>query len=93
MPTQNQDNSWNKTNLIGCEQARSRWVELTSRKKEGVEDYKTDYAHDEDAFPEPKWPTQTLDELILVTFSPDRMIDHENHSALLRLIGAKQSLS
>ena len=47
---------------------------------------------DQDSFPEPSWPKQTLDELILVTFA-GRMIDSDNHPGLLRLIGAKQSLS
>ena len=54
--------------------------------------YKVDYARDQDAFPEPKWPKATLDEIIHVTFL-GRMIDHEDHPALLRLIGAKQNLT
>ena len=44
------------------------------------------------SFPEPTWPTQKLEELILATFS-GRMIDREDHPGLLRLIGAKQSMS
>ena len=43
-------------------------------------------------FPEPKWPTQSLAELIGVTFA-GRMIDTRRSSGLLRLIGAKQNLS
>ena len=38
------------------------------------------------------WPKQTLDELIWVTFA-GRMIDRDDHPGLLRLVGAKQSLS
>jgi hypothetical protein len=93
VPTQNTDNSWNMSNLQACEHGRAFWVQATSRKGERVEAYKIDSARDKDAFPEPKWPTQTLEELITVTFSPDRMVDHEQHPALLRLIGAKQSIS
>ena len=93
VPTQNTDNSWNVTNLEACEQAKTFWVQATSRKEEHVEAYKIDKARDKEAFPEPKWLTQTLEELITVTFSPDRMIDHQQHPALLRLIGAKQSVS
>jgi hypothetical protein len=48
-------------------------------------------ARHHDAFPEPKWPTQTLDELIEKTFA-GRMVDREDHPALLRLVGAKQVL-
>jgi hypothetical protein len=31
--------------------------------------------------------------LIVMAFSPDRMIDRADHPALLRLIGAKQPLA
>ena len=40
VPTQNLDNSWNNTNLDGCEQAKTQWMKLTSQKGEGVENYK-----------------------------------------------------
>jgi hypothetical protein len=91
VPTQNLDNKFNETNVQGCERAKTLWTQLTSRAAEGVEAYKVDYARDQDAFPDPKWPTQTLDELIAVTFT-GRTIDREDHPALLRLIGAKQVL-
>jgi hypothetical protein len=92
VPSQNVDNPWNMSNLHACEQAKSLWVQATSRKEEGVEAYKVSIAKDQDAFPEPKWPKQSLEDLILTTFA-GRMIDREDHPALLRLIGAKQALS
>jgi hypothetical protein len=92
VPTQNTDNPWNVSNLAACEEAKSGWVQVTSRKQEGAESYKIDFARDVDAFPQPKWPAQSLDELITTTFN-GRMIDREDHPALLRLIGAKQSMS
>ena len=92
VPTQNTDNSWNESNLKACEKAKLSWVEATSRRGEGADGYKIGAARDVDAFPQPAWPRQTLDELILATFH-GRMIDHEDHPALLRLIGAKQSVS
>jgi len=92
IPTRNEDNNWNATNLIGCEKAKTVWVQATSRREEGVDAYKIDLAKDADAFPEPKWPEQSLADLINKTFA-GRMIDREDHPALLRLIGAKQSLS
>jgi hypothetical protein len=92
VPSQNVDNPWNMSNLHACEQAKTLWVQATSRKEEGVEAYKTATAKDQDAFPAPKWPQQSLEDLILVTFT-GRMIDREDHPALLRLIGAKQALS
>ena len=61
-------------NLQACEQAKTLWVQATSREGEGVEAYKIDFARDPDAFPSPKWPTQSLDDLIETTFA-GRMID------------------
>ena len=81
VPTRNEDNSWNVSNLQACEQAKTFWVQATSRKEEHVDAYKVDSARDLDAFPDPKWLTQTLDELINITFT-GRMIDHEEHPGL-----------
>jgi hypothetical protein len=92
VPTRNLDNSWNKSNLQACEQAKRRWTQATSRKEEGVDAYKIDYAVDSDAFPEPNWPLQSLVDLIGKTFA-GCTIDCEHHPALLRLIGAKQITS
>ena len=92
IPSQNLDNSWNATTLKGCEKAKTLWVQVSSRKEEGVEGYKTDLARDPDAFPEPKWPSRTLEELIEVTFR-SVTIETDDHPALLRLIGARQNLS
>lgn len=92
VPTRNTDNSWNGSNLQACEQAKKLWTAVSSRKDEGVESYKIEAARDVDAFPDPKWPTQSLSELIGVTFA-GRMIESEDHPGLLRLIGARQSTS
>ena len=78
--------------LQACLQAKAMWTQATSRRDEGADGYDIKSAQHQDAFPEPSWPTQTLEELILATFS-GRMIDHDNHPGLLRLIGAKQSTS
>ena len=91
VPSRNLDNGFNSTAFTGCEKAKTLWVEVTSRKEEGVEAYKIDLAKDQDAFPKPEWPKQSLDELIERTFA-GRMIDREDHPALLRLIGARQVL-
>jgi hypothetical protein len=92
VPSRNQDNSWNGSNLQACEHAKTLWTLVTSRKEEGVEAYKIDSARDPDAFPDPNWPTQSLTDLISVTFA-GRMIESEDHAGLLRLIGARQSTS
>jgi len=91
VPSQNLDNSWNATAIVACEKAQSLWIQATSRKAEGVEAYKIDHAVDQDAFPDPNWPSRTLDELLEVTFR-NANIDTDNHPALLRLIGAKPDL-
>ena len=92
VPSQNLDNSWNSTALAACEQAKTLWVQATSRKAEGVEGTRSSTARDQDAFPDPKWPSRTLDELLEVTFR-NANIDTDNHPALLRLIGAKPDLT
>ena len=92
VPSRNQDNSWNGSNLQACEQAKTLWTLVTSRKEEGIEAYKIDSARDPDAFTDPNWPTQSLTDLISVTFAR-RMIESEDHPGLLRLIGARQSTS
>ena len=92
MPTQNLDNKWNEDNLTACQQAKTLWVQASSRRAENVDGYKIDFAREQDAFTDPKWPTQSLGELIGLTFA-NRMIESADHPALLRLIGAKQNLS
>jgi hypothetical protein len=92
VPTRNLDNSWNKSNLQACEQAKRYWTQATSRKEEGVDAYKIDSAKDPDAFPEPNWPPQSLVDLIGKTFA-GCTIDRGDHPGLLRLIGAKQITS
>jgi hypothetical protein len=92
VPTQNLDNSWNQSALQGCEIAKTTWIKVTSKKEEGADTYTLTAAKHPDAFPDPKWPQQSIYELIGITFGKDRSIDRENHPALLRLIGAKQSV-
>jgi len=92
VPSQNIDNSWVNSNVMACRQAKDRWVLVSSRKAEGAECYKVDFARDETAFPAPKWPEQSLNELIDTTFV-GRQIDRDDHPGLLRLIGAAQSIS
>ena len=92
VPSQRLDNSWNESNLAGCLQAKTLWTQATSLKETGQEKYKVSSSKDPDAFPEPNWPTQSLDQLIWVTFA-NCMIQRNDHPALLRKVGAKQSLS
>jgi hypothetical protein len=92
IPSRNLDNQWNSTVLLASQQAMTLWTQLNSRKEEGVDDYQITYARDEDAFPEPKWPPQSLGELIEATFR-GRMITSDDHPGLARLLGRKPSLS
>jgi hypothetical protein len=92
VPSQNLDNTWNETNIDGCEKAKAFWAKVTSRGDEGVEGYKTTFAREQDAFPDPQWPTQSLEELIEKAFE-GRAIDRADHPGLLRLIGAKPVIS
>jgi hypothetical protein len=92
IPSQNLDNAWNISATSAAEQAKRLWVQVTSRKAEGVESYKISHARDIDAFPDPKWPSLSLSELIETAFT-GRVITTTDHPALLRLLGAKQAVS
>jgi hypothetical protein len=92
VPSQNLENSWNATAIDACERAKTSWVQVSSRKGEGIEAYKIDKARDHDAFPAPRWPTRSLAELIEITFR-GICIDAFNHPAMCRLIGARPDLT
>jgi hypothetical protein len=92
IPSQNLDNRWNATALAGLMQAKTHWVQVTSRLGEGVEEYKTNFAGEQDAFTDPQWPSQSLDELIEKAFD-GRFIDQADHPGLLRLLGRKPVIS
>ena len=92
IPTRNLDNKFNETALTACEDAKTLWTEAVSRKSEGVDEYKVTHARNPKAFPEPKWPSQSLEELIGITFE-GRQIESDDHPGLLRLIGEKQDVS
>jgi hypothetical protein len=91
IPCVNLDNKFNETAVRGCENAKTTWVEVVSRKDQGHDDYQIKPARNPKAFPEPKWPTQPLDELIGASFD-GRQIETEDHPGLLRLIGDAQRL-
>jgi hypothetical protein len=88
VPSINLDNPWVSSNLAACEQAKTLWTQATSRRDEGIEGYNVTLATDPDAFPEPAWPMQSLDELIMISFT-GRMIETDDHPGLLRLLGVK----
>jgi hypothetical protein len=93
VPSQNLDNEWNDSNRRGCEAARTAWVQLVSRRRGdsplgSQEGYECVPAREVDAFPEPRWPTRPLDELIVTTFE-GRNIETDDHPGLARIIGRK----
>ena len=91
VPTRNPDNLWNMTTLQACESAKTLWTMVTSRKDEGIDNYKITHAKDADVFPKPKWPQQNLTALIERSFA-GRIIQNDQHPAMLRLTGARQSI-
>jgi hypothetical protein len=92
VPTRNWDNTWVSSNLDACEKAKTLWTQAISQKEEGVEAYKITFARDDDAFADPKWPTQPINELVHRTFSGRKIMD-TSHPGLARLIGAKPIVS
>jgi hypothetical protein len=88
IPTQNLDNAWNYTAITACDTAVTSWVKAVSRKAEGVDGYLIRHAADPKAFPDPKWPKQSLEQILTATFTAAGLgIDSDNHPALLRLLG------
>jgi hypothetical protein len=92
VPSVNLDNDWNGTAVKACRQAKSHWVQASSRKGEGVDGYKCEKAVDADAFPEPKWLKPSLEYLIELSFQ-GAIIETDDHPGLRRVIGAKQNLA
>ena len=92
VPCENMDNDWNLTALAACEQAKRLWTQVISRREDNQDGYLVDKARNQEAFPDPRWPRQSLEEMIGETFA-GRIIDRADHPALLRLIGDKLSLS
>jgi hypothetical protein len=88
VPSMNLDNIWNRDAITGCEAAKTQWTQLLSKKNEGKESYQMTKARDADVFPEPKWPTQPLDDIILRAFDGCAILS-DDHAALARLTGAK----
>src|SRR6516165_9879294 len=37
IPTRNLDHPWNRDSIAGCEQAKTRWTQATSRGEEGID--------------------------------------------------------
>ena len=91
VPTQNTDNGYNRSALRAIEESRPKWVQAISRRDEGVDEYQVRYARDNNAFPGPKWPKQSIWDLIETTFA-GRTIERPDDPALLRLVGAKPNL-
>jgi len=92
VPSQNLENSYNATALKSCEEAKELWLKVTSRKKEGYDDYKREIAPDQDAFPTPIWGPHSVETWCEVTFREVSIFD-PNHPGLLRLLGRKQNLT
>lgn len=92
VPTRNQDNTRVASNLEACEQAKRLWTQAVSQKDQGKDSYKVERARNAEAFPEPRWPSQPLSELIEKTFA-GRMIEDSDHPALARLVGDKPKMS
>ena len=92
VPSQNLDNTWNVDALKACRPGADALDAGAVAAGRGCRRLRDQVRADQDAFPEPKWPSRSLDELLEVTFK-DANIDHDRHPGLLRLIGAKQDLT
>jgi hypothetical protein len=97
VPSRNLDNEWNRSNLEACVAARTSWKQVISRKSEGLEGYlikptESELRGEGDPFPQPNWPTESLDALVAKTFDGRMILDRES-PAWRRLVGLRQKLS
>ena len=92
VPFDNLDNAWNRTALQACQMAKTQWVEAASGKSQGIEEYLISPSESETPWPNPQWPTLSLDELVYAAFGPDRMINSKDHPGYRRLVGAASSV-
>ena len=77
------DNEWHRSARLAAEQAMDRWVRIEADKALGG--YKVFAATG--VVEEPKWPKETLAELLKVAFGPDRFIRTIDHAVVKRLRG------
>ena len=68
MPSTNLDNGWNISAISAVEQAQDALDASLEPKGGGYRLYKVDKARSQEAFPEPRWPKLSLEELINKTF-------------------------
>lgn len=93
IPFDNLDNKWNETALRACQMAKTHWTEAASGKSQGKDEYLISPSESETPWPDPQWPTQSLDELVFATCGRDRMIDSKDHPGYRRLVGAASLVS
>jgi hypothetical protein len=92
VPSRNLDNTFNADAIEACRRAKTQWISAISKSKEGSEGYHIVPARHDDAFPEPLWLPESLIELIKITFDDNHRITDDNHPALARILGLRQSL-
>ena len=90
IPTENKDNTWNKSNLEICEIAKTRWVMANSQNQDGLEGYQAGFPLSPDGFEEQRktlaWTTQPMAEIVGKAFAK-AIILTDDDPALLRVIG------
>ena len=91
LPTQNLDNSWNTSVEQAAEKASDsdRGYFAQGGGQGLLQDHSCGGCG---CLPRPTWPGEPLDVIIVNAFA-ERTIDRDDHPALLRLTGRKQSLS
>jgi hypothetical protein len=88
VPTRNLDNTWNDDCVKACNQAKTIWTQVASRREENADGYHIIRAPHQDFVPAPKWPDQPLEDLLDPTFI-NNTIEDTDSPALHRLIGMR----
>jgi hypothetical protein len=87
MPTADErTNPFNESHQAAAEAAEALWIRVWADMTAGQ--YVAQKAEDQEALPQPKWPDQPLDELIVIAFK-GRIINTLDHPVLKALRGAR----
>ena len=77
--------SWNRSAIECAKTAQSLWVRIESQKD--AQAYFPHVAESQDSFPDPKWPKEGFEKLLMTAFK-DHYISSLDHPVVKRLRGA-----
>ncbi len=78
--------SWNKSAIECAKIASEKWVRIQSEKD--AQSYFPHIAENQDSFPEPGWPKEGFEKLLMIAFK-DHYVDSMDHPVIKKLRGVQ----